>query len=67
MRPWPKCSPFRNIIGTAMIWRASTSSWNRPPSMVVTLMRGLITDISVQRLHHVRAVMAGQRDIGFEA
>src|SRR5471032_1763954 len=46
VRPWPKCSPFRNIIGTAMIWRSSTSFGNTPPSMVVTLMRGLITDIA---------------------
>ena len=28
-------------MGTAMIWRASTSAWYRPPSMTVTFTAGL--------------------------
>ena len=49
-----------------MICRASTSSWNRAPSI------GDVADVrvqrrhQVQRLHHVRAVLAGQRDRGLE-
>ena len=45
MRPWPKSSPFRKTIGTAMIWRSSTSSWNSAPSIMVWRMLGLITAI----------------------
>src|SRR3546814_3124722 len=43
MRPWPKFWPFRKIVGTAITWRASTSAWNRPPSIAVWVMRGLTT------------------------
>jgi hypothetical protein len=28
MRPEPNTAPFRNTMGTAMIWRSVTSSWN---------------------------------------
>ncbi len=41
MRPWSKVSPFRNTLGTDITSRASTSSWNRAPSMASWEMRGL--------------------------
>ncbi|MNT13612.1 hypothetical protein D3C72_1485870 [compost metagenome] len=40
MRPWPNSVPFRNTVGTAMIWRSFTSSWKVPPSIIVVRMRG---------------------------
>jgi hypothetical protein len=40
MRPWPKASPFSNTVGTAMIWRALTSSWNSAPSIITLSMPG---------------------------
>ncbi len=43
MRPWPKFLPFRNTVGTPMIWRSLISSWNTAPSMAVCVMRGLST------------------------
>jgi hypothetical protein len=62
MRPWPKGSPLRNTVGTAMIWRALTSSWNSAPSIITLADAGVEHGHQVQRLHHVRAVVAGQRD-----
>ena len=43
MRPWSNGSPLRNTAGTAMTWRASTSSWNSAPSMATCVIRGLTT------------------------
>ena len=45
MRPWPKAAPFRYTVGTAMILRASTSSWNSAPSIITLSMPGLSTAI----------------------
>ena len=45
MRPEPKCWPLRKTVGTAMIWRFSTSSLNKPPSMATWRTRGLSTAI----------------------
>ena len=45
MRPEWNISPFKNTIGTAMIWRASTSAWNSPPSIATWRMRGFSTAI----------------------
>ena len=43
MRPGSNTSPLRNTVGTAITWRASTSSWNSAPSMAVWVMLGLRT------------------------
>ena len=45
IRPWPKCSPFRKIIGTASTWRSATSFWYSPPSITTLWMRGFSTAI----------------------
>ena len=45
MRPEPNGAPFRYSIGTAITWRASTSSRNSPPSIATWRMRGLSTAI----------------------
>jgi hypothetical protein len=45
MRPWPNCSPLRKTVGTPMIWRSVTSSWNSAPSIIWWLMPGLSTAI----------------------
>ncbi len=41
MRPCPNGCPFRNTDGTAMIFRASTSAGNTPPSMASCETLGL--------------------------
>ncbi len=41
MRPLSNSSPSTNTVGTASTLRASTSSWNRAPSMAVWRIRGL--------------------------
>jgi hypothetical protein len=45
MRPWPKGWPFRKTLGTAMIWRALTSSWNSAPSIITLSTPGFSTAI----------------------
>jgi hypothetical protein len=50
-----------NTAGTAMIWRSFTSSWNSAPSIMVVRRPGSGRH-QVECLHHVRAVVAGQRD-----
>ena len=67
MRPWPKGSPLRNTVGTAITLRRVD---------FVLEQRAVDRDVrdarvehrhQVQRLHHVGAVLAGQREIGLEA
>ena len=45
MRPLPNIWPFTKTVGTAMIWRASTSDLNSPPSMATWRTRGFSTAI----------------------
>ncbi len=47
VRPELNGSPSRKTVGTAMIWRRSTSSWNRAPSMATCSMFGLMTLITL--------------------
>mgnify|MGYP006198373955 CR=1 FL=1 len=41
IRPDPNGWPLRNTVGTAMIWRRSTSSLNSAPSMATWVIAGL--------------------------
>ena len=66
MRPEPKGWPFRNTVGTAMIWRASTSSWNRPPSMATWRMRGFSTAIRLSACTTSGQLWQVRRHVGLE-
>jgi hypothetical protein len=46
MRPEPNTWPFKKTMGTAMIWRSSTSFWNAPPSITTVLTLGFMIAIS---------------------
>jgi hypothetical protein len=60
MRPEPKCWPLRKTVGTAMIWRCLDLVLEQPAVDGHVAHARVEHGHQVQRLHHVRAVVAGQ-------
>jgi hypothetical protein len=67
MRPASNSTPSRKIVGTDSTCRASTSAWNSAAVDRDMLDARVEHAHRVQRLDGVRAALAMQRHVGFEA